>query len=376
MTQPRDPRGMTARDVRTVWDAASDQDRARSQRTLAELIAEDVADATTPDTFDVPLTPAEEVLDRDDDDDDPSLGPVGVGGTAANVAVLKRVAALLRSWGWTVVFMPGWETRGANRRQLTPDFVGCHHTAAGVDVDRILRDGRSDVPGPLCNLAVHKNSDIVIVAAGPANHFGVATVDSSDAWGIETTGPIPITGTGKAAFPNYRAFLALCVALRVVHDWPSSRFRAHKEVAVPYGRKINPTFNMDVFRTEGNVIVVRRIGEDTGVSKAEVLAGLQEFFNASEIKVPHGKSSNEDLAANLISMGQNEANRDVAAAAADRALAARVEDLDDVLQVLLKAVNTTGWTDEQVTSFATRVAPLLPHAPTAAEVVDLLKARL
>jgi len=69
-----------------------------------------------------------------------------------------------------------------------------------------------------------------------------ATISSAQAWGIEATGPIPTGNTGVDAFPNYDAYLTLCAAIRVHHGWPAERVVAHKEIARPDGRKIDPAF--------------------------------------------------------------------------------------------------------------------------------------
>jgi len=254
MTGSKGP--MTAED-RRLWEAASEQDRARSEKTLADLIEEDRADPTTPDHFDVPLKALEQVEEE--------LGDgrrLGIGGNTYNIQKFKEAAQLLREWGWTVVFMDGWSTRGASRRQLSVQYIGDHHTAAEVDVDRILRDGRSDVPGPLCEVAVHADSTIVIVAAGPANHFGVATIDSSDALGVENTGPIPINASGKSAFPNYRATLAVYVAFRRVYGLGTARIVLHKETARPIGRKIDRAVDGDTVRREAAVTEVLADGSE------------------------------------------------------------------------------------------------------------------
>lgn len=235
-------------------------DRARSEKTIAELVEEDRNDPSTPDHFDVPLKSLGQVEDELDDPE--VVGRLGVAGNAYNIGKILEGAQLLRSWGWTVVFMDGWSTRGADRRQLAVHYLGDHHTAATIDVDRILRDGRDTIPGPLCEIGVHADSTIVVVAAGPANHFGVATIDSSDALGVENTGPIPLTASGKAAFPNYRATLAVYVAFRRVFGLQPVSIVLHKETARPVGRKIDRAVDGDTVRSEAAVTEVLRNPEE------------------------------------------------------------------------------------------------------------------
>lgn len=256
------------------WHAASDAERLRTVTSVADLVAADAADPTTPDHFEIEYNPIH-------------AEPVVMGLMAASVrfpataAKMRRVADLLRSWGWSVVEASGWENRGV--RTLFPSYVGPHHTGSEVDVDRVLRDGRADLSGPLCNYALHWDETIVLMAAGTANHFGVATIDNDEAYGIECTGPRPLNATGRAAFP-YRAYVALCVAIRVVEGWPVGRIVGHKETARPDGRKPDPAFEenepgdgypspypeMDRFRNACRVDKVLKIEEDDMPSPAEL----------------------------------------------------------------------------------------------------------
>lgn len=163
-------------------------------------------------------------------------------GNPARVRDLQELASIWRKRGLRVLEMPGWQDRGRESGN-TFEVLGCHHTASAQDVDRILRDGRPDVPGPLCSVALHANGEVVLVASGRANHFGVATWPSSRALGVEATGP---------PFANYPQYVQLAAGFC---EWkgrqPASLARgdptipvyliaAHKEVAQPYGRKPNP----------------------------------------------------------------------------------------------------------------------------------------
>ena len=67
-------------------------------------------------------------------------------------------------------------------------------------------------------------------------------------YGIEATGPIPTGNTGVKAFPNYGAYVKLVAAICQHHGWGMDRVKAHKEIAPD--RKIDPVFNMAVFRDD------------------------------------------------------------------------------------------------------------------------------
>jgi hypothetical protein len=103
-------------------------------------------------------------------------------------------AAEFRRLGARVTYEPGWESRGNG---LQANYEGCsvHHTGIGSSAARpfpgqtLLRVGRPDLGGPLCNSAgPHCTVDdpwIHIVAAHPANHGGAS--------GGRGTAPFPVT---------------------------------------------------------------------------------------------------------------------------------------------------------------------------------------
>jgi hypothetical protein len=134
------------------------------------------------------------------------------------------------------------------------------------------------VAGPLCNVALHKDGTVVLVASGRANHFGVATWPSARALGVEATGPNRTGATGPGAFDNYDAYVKLAAGwciwkgvdpATVVRSDVSPdvcRVAAHKEVAPD--RKINPVFNMGAFRN--SVRAATTEPEDDMPTEAEV----------------------------------------------------------------------------------------------------------
>lgn len=93
-----------------------------------------------------------------------------------------------------VTYESGWETRGNG---TSADYVGgiIHHTATPSSLSNpfptqtVLRVGRSDLPGPLCNFAGPACSVeapwIHVMAAHPANHAGAS--------GGRSMGPLPVT---------------------------------------------------------------------------------------------------------------------------------------------------------------------------------------
>jgi hypothetical protein len=188
-------------------------------------------------------------------------------GNPDRVHDLHRLAEIWQGLGLRVKEMDGWEKRG-HSSNITFDVLGCHHTAVPKDNDRILRDGDSTLEGPRCNVALHLNGDVVLVASGLAFHFGCATWPNGRSLGVEATGP----QTTGPKFPNRDAYVALAAGFcifkgnadprKVVKSdvgIPVHLVAAHKEVAVGrfidgklvcneqtrkrYGRKTDPDFD-------------------------------------------------------------------------------------------------------------------------------------
>jgi hypothetical protein len=101
---------------------------------------------------------------------------------------LTDLADGLRARGLTVVEVDGWKTRGVvnqnppHQRLALEAVAGVlrHHTAtnrnAFTNSDAptlgLLTNGRSDLPGPLCQLGLGRNGTVYVVAAGLGNHAG------------------------------------------------------------------------------------------------------------------------------------------------------------------------------------------------------------
>lgn len=112
------------------------------------------------------------------------------------VAAILQVAARMRQYEprLNVTYEPGWETRGNG---TSADYVGgiVHHTASPSSLSNpfptqtMLRVGRADLPGPLCNFAgpacTVDAPRIHVMAAHPANHAGAS--------GGRSMGPLPVT---------------------------------------------------------------------------------------------------------------------------------------------------------------------------------------
>lgn len=150
------------------------------------------------------------------------------------------LAAVLRKAGCKVVEMDGWQTR-ETRSGFEPQGIVWHHTATGPNVTneavrRLLRDGRSDLPGPLCHLGLERDGTFVVVAAGRANHAGYGKPWGNDSIGIEAYN----NGVGEP-WPKVQldAYEIGTAAVLTALGLGAPQVKAHREVDPD--RKIDPT---------------------------------------------------------------------------------------------------------------------------------------
>lgn len=168
---------------------------------------------------------------------------------------LTDLADHLRAAGCVVVEQPGWRSRGS-AFPSRPDTILVHHTGTSAKAKgdlptlRLLVEGRSDLPGPLCQLALSRSGVVHLIASGKANHAGrgawLGQTSSSRTIGVEAE------HDGRSPWPaaQYEAYLLLCRALVVYLNVTPERVCGHKEWALPAGRKVDPTFDMAMFRRQ------------------------------------------------------------------------------------------------------------------------------
>lgn len=151
---------------------------------------------------------------------------------------LTDLANAARLSGLPVVELPGWRARG-RPGAFSPRGVLCHHTGSSADtrayVDWMALTGRTDLPAPLCQLALGRDGTVYVLAAGRANHGGRA----------RATGPMPAgdantlyvgvealnTGSEGWSDTQREAYARLCAALCRFYDWPATHVRAHRETS-------------------------------------------------------------------------------------------------------------------------------------------------
>lgn len=168
---------------------------------------------------------------------------------------LTWLPSVLEAAGLKVAPLKGWESRGHSEMG---DVLGilCHHTVGpkkgNMPSLNVLRDGRSDLPGPLAQLGLGRDGTYYVIAAGKCSHAGKGnwkglTLGNTNFIGIEAenTG-----GADDFPWPDIQMdAYARGVAAILKHLNRSVDFCAgHKEYALPAGRKPDPTFDMNAFR--------------------------------------------------------------------------------------------------------------------------------
>jgi hypothetical protein len=90
--------------------------------------------------------------------------------------LLRRLHVWLDPIGVQVNEVAGWQQRGRTYATFDPYGSVNHHTAGGIGGVApslgICINGRSDLPGPLCNVHQQRDRVVNLVAAGVANHAG------------------------------------------------------------------------------------------------------------------------------------------------------------------------------------------------------------
>jgi hypothetical protein len=166
------------------------------------------------------------------------------------------LADVLRSAGLEVLETSAWQTRGHGDMGFVKGVM-LHHTAGPLTGNmpslNTLIEGRPDLGGPLCNLGLGRDGTYFAIAAGKAWHAGVGawmgiTSGNSQFIGIEAEN----TGLPNDPWPEkqLRAYVRGVAALLKHVGAPPSMCVAHREYALPPGRKADPDFDMPSFRAQ------------------------------------------------------------------------------------------------------------------------------
>lgn len=150
----------------------------------------------------------------------------------------SQFAAALRAEGCTVVEVGDWETHNRNHKGPWGPVYGVmiHHTVTRGDTKAqtdasvtLCRDGRTDLPGPLCHGVIAKDGTVCLVGYGRTNHAGMGDDDVEQAVINETALPVD----DEANTDGNRAFYGFeCINLGDgVDPWPEAQLLAIERVS-------------------------------------------------------------------------------------------------------------------------------------------------
>lgn len=161
---------------------------------------------------------------------------------------LPHAAALT---GLRVLLEPGWNGRGHGGMRVLEGVVG-HHTATSASAPgdypslRVVRDGRTGLPGPLAQFGLARSGAVIVIANGLAYHAGASAYagfyDLNDEFlGIEAEHD----GSGRWTPEQLDAYPRLVAALLYYMRRPAERYCSHRTCALPAGRKPDPAGILD-----------------------------------------------------------------------------------------------------------------------------------
>lgn len=184
---------------------------------------------------------------------------------------------VLKDAGLKVAEVSGWRDRGRGDIRTVRGVI-CHHTAtsnltANAPTLDFVRTGSSRLRGPLSQLVLGRDGTFFVVAAGRANHAGRGawqgvTSGNSSFIGIEAENTGRTRGSLKdIPWPPVQmdAYARGVAAILDQIGAGSIMCCGHREFARPRGRKIDPTFDMNVFRA-----TVQSFMDGTGVPRPPI----------------------------------------------------------------------------------------------------------
>lgn len=168
---------------------------------------------------------------------------------------LTWIEDILFNAGLKVAPVEGWQERGRADAGKTLGVL-CHHTAGprtgNMPSLNTLIQGRSDLPGPLAQLGLGRDGTYYLIAAGRCNHAGTGTWQGISAGNTHFIGiEAEHSGASDEPWPDVQmeAYVRGVAAI-LQHIEKGSEFCAgHKEYALPKGRKPDPNFDMNAFRS-------------------------------------------------------------------------------------------------------------------------------
>lgn len=169
-------------------------------------------------------------------------------------ALSKRLLRAVKASGLPYTEVAGWRSRGRGTMRSIKTIT-IHHTATPRSFRRssdyptlnVVKNGRSDLPGPLAQLGLGRSGRVYIIAAGISNHAGrsrATSMTNPHAIGIEAEGAME-----RWPAKQYDAYVRLVAALLDEFNLSTSRALRHAETCSPPGRKNDASFSGSAFRS-------------------------------------------------------------------------------------------------------------------------------
>lgn len=178
---------------------------------------------------------------------------------------LTWLPKVLLDAGLKVAEQPGWQDRGRGDVGTIKGVI-CHHTVGPKSGNMpslgILTNGRAGLAGPLAQLGLGRDGTFFVVAAGRCNHAGEGnwqglTAGNTNFLGIEAENTGEVSGPNADPWPAVQidAYQRGVAAILTKVKADALMCCGHKEYALPPGRKIDPTFDMNDFRHKVGAIM-------------------------------------------------------------------------------------------------------------------------
>jgi N-acetyl-anhydromuramyl-L-alanine amidase AmpD len=192
---------------------------------------------------------------------------------------LTWLPTVLINAGLKVAEVDGWANRGRSDAGVIKGVM-CHHTAGpktgNMPSLKTVTNGRPDLSGPLAQLCLGRDGTFYVVAAGRANHAGAGKWQGLTGGNTNFIG-IEAENTGKADDPwpdvqmdAYRRGVA-AILTHIGQD--ATMCCGHKEYALPHGRKPDPKFDMEEFRSDVAAIIDGTAPPPKPIPRTDVLSG-------------------------------------------------------------------------------------------------------
>jgi len=140
---------------------------------------------------------------------------------------ITEAPAALRRAGLPVVVLPGFERRGAPLERVEAIVEHCTVTPVGAkpaSVAGLLRDGRSDLPGPLSQFGHDDDGVWWCIASGRCHHNGYGT-HGNQAIGVEKMHP----NVASVPYRGLDSWVRGSAVLAELYGVPVARDLGHKE---------------------------------------------------------------------------------------------------------------------------------------------------